>query len=578
MKKTLWTLISTLVLLSMLVSACAPTATVAPMEAPTTAPATEAPAATKAPAEAAAPTATSAPAASAAPVTIKIFAPGDPEHDMATNTFSLQAEKMFNIKFEWQLTPFDGAAAKEKRQLALASGDYPDLFMLIPWIDQFTPLDLLKYGQQGVVIPLNDLIDQYAPNVKAAIEKYPDYKAMTIAPDGKIYGLPQLIECYHCLALYKYWMNTKWTKGLNMKTPTTTEEFKQLLEAYKTKDPNGNGTADEVPLSGTVDWSAHVVPYLMDGYVYDDDNTFLMLNNGKVEFAANKQEWKDGLAYIKSMYDEGLIDPGAFTQNHEALQRIGNNADAEILGGCSALHPNICLQTGDNAPYGADFDTIPPLKGPNHDYATYIYSATPGATFVLTNKASKEAQIAAIKLVDYMFTTEGQLRSHFGEEGVDWRRPQSGDVAINKNVQPIFATIPLPSGAKPTNTHWGAMAQYFQPITFRDGWVQSTDIYSSNGYERRLQEATDTYLPKAPKDVMFPYWGLWPDPTIADSLAMTKQNIVDYVNQNSLAFITGQKNLDSDWDAYVKGLDGLDLKGYIDANQKAYDASAYAKK
>lgn len=570
MKKTVWTIISILAVFSMLMVACAPVAPVAP---------TQAPPSTKAPEKAAEPTKAPEAAASGAPVTIKIFSPQDPNGDLPTNTFSLEAEKMFNIKFEWQTTPFDGNSAKEKRQLSLASGDYPDLYMLIPWIDQFSQIDLLNYGQQGVIIPLNDLIDQYGPNIKAAIEKYPDFKAMTIAPDGKIYGLPQLIECYHCSYPYKEWMNTSWMKKLGISQPTTTEEFKAMLEAFKTKDPNGNGKADEVPLTGGImeGWGTHPIPYLMDGYIYDDDHTFLVLNNGKAEFVANQQGWKDGLAYIKSMYDAGVIDPGAFTQNADPLKKIGDNADAEILGGCAAMHPAICVTTGDNAPYGAHFDAVPPIKGPNGGYATFISPLMPGATFVLTNKASKEAQIAAIKLVDYMFTQEGQLRAHFGEEGKDWRRPQAGDVANNKDAKPIFATIPLGKDEKPHNSSWGAIAQYFQPKDFRDGWIQATDIYASNGYERRLQEATDQYA-KYQYPNIFPYWGIWPDPKNADALAMQRQNITDYVNQNALAFITGQKDLNKDWDAYVKGLEALDLKGYIDSMQKAYDVSAYAKK
>ena len=97
---------------------------------------------------------------------------------------------------------------------------------------------------------------------------------------------------------------------------------------------------------------------------------------------------------------------------------------------------------GTDAPYGADYNPVPPLKGPYAQHATYNSSNSPGAMFVLTNKATPEAQVAAIKLVDYMFTEDGQLRSSFGEEGKDWRRPQEGDVAINKDVDPIFATIP----------------------------------------------------------------------------------------------------------------------------------------
>jgi putative aldouronate transport system substrate-binding protein len=361
--------------------------------------------------------------------------------------------------------------------------------------------------------------------------------------------------------------------------PKTTEEYKAMLTAFKTKDPNGNGKADEVPLTGGImeGWGTHPIPFLMSGFIYDDDHTFLVLDNGKVDFVANKDAWREGLLYIKALYDAGVIDPGAFTQNADPLKKIGDNADAEILGSCAAMHPAICVTTGDNAPYGADYDPLPPLQGPNAGYATYIDGSMPGATFVLTNKASKEAQIAAIKLVDYMFTQDGQLRAHFGEEGKDWRKPQAGDVANNKDVAPIFATIPLGKDEKPHNSSWGAMAQYFQPKAFRDGWVQATNIYASDGYERRLQIATDLYNGKQSKD-LFPYWGIWPDLATADTLAMQRQNITDYVNQNALSFITGQKSLEKDWDSYVAGLEKLDLKGYIDAMQKGYDVSAYAKK
>ena len=71
----------------------------------------------------------------------------------------------------------------------------------------------------------------------------------------------------------------------------------------------------------------------MNGFIYDDDRNYLIVNQGKVETVVNKPEWrKEGLAYIKSLYDEGLIDPGAFTQNVGAFKKIGDNADAQLLG------------------------------------------------------------------------------------------------------------------------------------------------------------------------------------------------------------------------------------------------------
>jgi putative aldouronate transport system substrate-binding protein len=531
-------------------------------------------------------TATTSPSGNAAeptashPVTIKVFADADTANnqDLANNAFTKLLEKKENIKFEWTTVPFDGAP--EKRQISLASGDYPDMFLLVPYIDHFTQSDLLRFGQQGVFIPLNDLIDKYAPNIKKVLDNNPDYKAMNTAPDGKIYGLGQFAACYHCSFPNKMWVNSTWMKKLNIQTPKTTEDFKKMLEAFKTKDPNGNGKQDEVPLSGSTEtFGVHVIPFLMNAFIYDDDHTYLTLNNGKVDIAANKPEWKEGLKYIKSLYDEGLIDPGAFTQNAEAFKKIGENKDAQILGAGAGMHPAIFVDISDGNRYSKDYDSIPPLTGPNNvSYATFSYSGNAGASFVITNKASKEAQIAAVKALDYLYTFEGQIAANAGIENVDWRKPKDGEKALDESMKPLWVSLPQKAGEKPRNDAWGSLGQYDLDSTFRGSQVQSTDIYKIDGYERRLFEATkNNYDGKQPKEV-FPYWALWIDPNSADQASLLQTNITNYVNQSALQFITGSKNLDKDWDAYVKGFDGLDLKSYLDIMQKSYDSSTFSKK
>ncbi len=54
----------------------------------------------------------------------------------------------------------------------LAGGDYPDAFHSVGLSTQ----DLITYGGQGVLIPLNDLIDKYAPNLKKILDENPDIK------------------------------------------------------------------------------------------------------------------------------------------------------------------------------------------------------------------------------------------------------------------------------------------------------------------------------------------------------------------------------------------------------------------
>jgi len=499
------------------------------------------------------------------PVEINVFAQQDTGIDLKTNDFTRLLENKFNVKFNWDIISMDGA--KEKRQISLASGVFPDAYILTAYIDQFSQSDLLKYGKQGVFQPLNDLIEQFAPNIKAAMEKDPKLKALNTAPDGNIYGLVAYSECFHCSYPNKMWVNTKWLQRLGLAMPKTTTEFKEMLRAFKQNDPNGNGLLDEVPLSGsTEDFGVHIVPYLMNGFIYDDDRNYLYMNNGKVDTAANKPQWKEGIAYIKSLYDEGLIDPGAFIQNAEALKKAGDNANADILGAAAAMHPAIFVseRTKDYAP-------LPPLAGPYASYATFASGGiSPGAKFVITNKASKEAQIALIRMIDYMYTPEGQTIAQSGLESVGWRKPLAGEVALDEGLDPKFATLIPIESTEQKNTGWSGMAHFYMPREYRDSWVASKDIYAPDGYERRLIEATLLYEGHEP-DEMFPVWNIWLDSAQADEVGMLSTNLMNYIDQSMLQFITGNLDLDRDWNTYVSGLENMQVDRFIEIMQKAYD-------
>jgi putative aldouronate transport system substrate-binding protein len=509
-------------------------------------------------------------------VTLTVFAPQNAETNLATNDFTKRMTKKFNITFKWQTTTFDAGPAKEKRQISLASGDYPDLYMLIPWVDQFTPTELLKLGKQGVVVPLNQLIDQYAPNIKKALDAEPEWKAMATAPDGKIYGMPQWVDCYHCSYQGKLWMNTAWLKKLGLELPRTTEDMVKVLRAFKTQDPNGNGKADEIPLSASV--RTVPIPYFMNAFIYNPqgasgyNNSSLVLQDGKVDLQANKDGWREGLAYLNSLYKEGLIDKGAFTQNPDALQRQGNNAKDVILGSTTVLHLAEAVSLA--LPDGRDkqYDAVPPLTGPKGvNHTGYNFPSAPGATFVLTNKATQEEQIQAIKLLDYIFTTEGQINGFFGTEGKGWKKPEPGDVALDKSLEPVFKQIPQKPGAKPLNSGWQAMAQYNNTEKFRNSEAIATDIYSQEGFERRLFEATKLYEGKEDKALIYPFWKVWIDPALASEVSTLQTNLESYIQQNALQFITGSRDITKEWEAYVKGLDGLGLKRYLEIQQTAYD-------
>lgn len=172
-----------------------------------------------------------------------------------------------------------------------------------------------------------------------------------------------------------------------------------------------------------------------------------------------------------------------------------------------------------------------------------------------------------------MFTPEGQTNAGTGMKGIDWTDPEPGDKALGEGVKPMVKTIPTKEGEQPHNAGWSGMGHFYMPKEYRDTWVQGTDIYASDGYERRLYNATLLYQGHEPKEI-FPIWSVWIDPTEIDEASMLQTNLKNYIEQNELQFVTGNKDLDKDWDAYVKGLKDLQLDRYLEILQTAYDKLA----
>ena len=508
-------------------------------------------------------------------VVIDTFGPQGPDDNWDTNPVTKIMSDKFKIQFRWQTTTYDAGPAKEKRQIALASGDYPDLFLLIPWVDGITQADVLKLGTQGVAVPLENLIKDNAPNIQKALDSNKTLKEMSTAPDGHIYALPQWSDCFHCTYPDKLWINSAWLKKLGLQMPKTTEELRTVLRAFKTQDPNGNGKADEIPMTTDVQDSS-LMGYLMSAFAYNPVGanngvrSLLSLDGDKVTTPVNTDAWKEGLKYINSLYKEGLIDQAAFTQNAQALQATGNNPKAVTLGSVPVLWPGIFVQLGSKDGRDKQYDAVPPLTGPEgKSYTGYNYPSSTGYTFMLTNKASKEAQVAAVKMLDYIYSDEGRKIGVMGPEGVGWSKPRPGDIALDDKTKVGYYRFTESEHKK--NISWDAMAQYNITLPYRNEQAVPTDIYSDAGLERRLFQATQQYKGHEDLKQFFPQTSVWPDPALGNEIATLQTNLNSYVTQNQLAFITGTKNIDTGWDAYVKGLDSTGMTRYLQIQQQSYD-------
>lgn len=509
--------------------------------------------------------ASSAPDSKTDPVPLSVFMITEPDVDMNANKFTQEMNEKLNVKMN--ITAVSYATVKEKRQLALSSGDYSDVFLL-NWADMVSPTEQQKLGKQGVYLPLNDLIDQYGPNIKKRMEEIPYYKKSVTAPDGNIYGLPVINECFHCFYSNKMWVNSDWLKKVGMDVPKTTDEFKEMLKRFKETDLNGNGKKDEVPLSGAYD---KLMNYLMNAFIYTDVGNYLNVSNGKVDTIANKPELKAGLEFINSLFKEGLLDQGAFSQDGEALKQLVNRDPGGMVGAVAAHHPYVFVD--DKNPTFTKYVAIPPLKGPGGvQLANYGGNGViDGVGFAITSKANKEQQIAAIKLADYLATEEGTTRALKGIKGVDWTDPTPSDLDLDGKPAK-YKPIEIPNlGPKRNNTVWEEFGPYVQTSAYRASWASNQDITAGEGYELRLYQASKLYEPYKPKETL--PGSVYIDPSVVDEQSLLATNIKKYIDDNALKFIMGNKKVSSDWEAYVSGLNSLKLDRYLENIQKAISNS-----
>ncbi|SDD41667.1 putative aldouronate transport system substrate-binding protein [Paenibacillus sp. UNCCL117] len=501
------------------------------------------------------------------PMTIKMFAPQLARlENMETNLFTKYLQDKTNIQIKWDLVP--EKALNDRKQLMLASGDYPEVILH----GALTKEEQMKYGKQGVFIPLNDLIDKYAPNFKKAMADLPYLKSSITSPDGNIYALPQINECYHCNYAQKLWINQSWLDKLGLKMPTTTEEFYKVLLAFKENDPNGNGKKDEIPLTGSDDmWAGNVTAFLMNAFIIDDQvdkdsGTFLQLKDGKVDFVANKAEWKEGLLYLNKLFKEGLIDPASFTQNSDAIQQLGNRQDANVIGAITTALISYAHSPDDKHPRHKEYVAMPPLKGPNGVQQAGYFAGVGNSQMAITNKATKEQQIAAIRLADYLYTEEAIVLEERGLEGQGWRKAKEGELDMNGKPAK-YAIIPDDQNRTTYNDRWEQIGPSLRTYQYRDSWAAIQDPLAEGAYEVRLKRESAKYEPFQSKQN-------YPSSVFialedAQSAAQLKTSIRDYVKSNMAQFITGSKDIEKEWDSYVKGFEGLRLSKYVEIYQKA---------
>ena len=182
------------------------------------------------------------------PVTLKIMARTNsfyPNQDLGS-VYNMQAyEEMTGVDIEWE--NIDPSVFNNTLAASIAADDLPDIIFK----GYLTNVQSYEWGVDEILVDLAPYIEEYAPNFNALMEKYPDIRKAITAPNGAIYGLPQVVLAPQMRVPAKLYINTEALAKFGMEEPKTLDDLYAYLVAFRDSDWNGNGQADEVPLSSS---------------------------------------------------------------------------------------------------------------------------------------------------------------------------------------------------------------------------------------------------------------------------------------------------------------------------------------
>lgn len=453
-------------------------------------------------------------------------------------------EEMTGIQIDWNQVQTE--ALEEQRNLSMVQDDLPDVYYLAA----FPNTDIYRYGEQGVFLPLNDLIDEYAPNLTALMEENPEIEKAITFPDGNIYSLPSIIEedFISVRLASRPWINQDWLDELGMEMPETTEEFYEYLVAVKELDPLGNG--ETIPLGGTSidELSSYFAGSfgvmnrgVRNGPIdYDEENE-------ELRFYATTDEYRELLEYMNRLYTEGLIDQNIFTiEWGQFLANASENQYASMV-----FYDPIDL-FGEEI--GSQYNSMSALEGPNGDqmYTKVAPMVNTIGNFLITNQNENPA--AAVRWMDYFYSDEGSKFYYMGIEGETYEE-------VDGELQYVDSIRNPEDGS----TFEQELSKYLPWIGSTQGIIKA-DYFNGSESAPTSMEAAEKIEPHVPE-----IWGGFTYTAEEnDALSSFGADIEKYVSETTAQFIAGDMSFDQ-WDEFVSTVENMGLEDYMNVKQAAYE-------
>ncbi len=448
---------------------------------------------------------------------------------------------------------------KEKVNAALNAGvDLPDALYSGYSLDS---TELVTYGGQGLLLALNDYIDEYMPNFKAKLEAHPEVRAAITAPDGNIYSLPFCrFDGLTGQIPSNMFINKVWLDKLNLEVPTTIEELETVLRAFKENDCNGNGDPnDEKPMTFKFEGSQRDLGGLFGMFGYADNlyvgQHHFVVDDGKVIYVPTTEGYKNACAYLyEHFFKDGLIDLEGFTMD-KATYNAQNQGEVANIGAYFSWN---IFDLG--SVHMDEYVAMAPLKGPDGTTSWgYVSSSGIEPVGLVLTKDCKEP-VNLLKWADLTYDDYYGMQLEYGCIGTNL--VDNGDGTYSYAETPSDRTYDefLFGNTYPDS----CLALFYDFYETTLPMPDSAKAKDKINHEMYLPVATTMYYPTL-------LFSAEDNEVIADIGA----DIIDY-NEKMRAKWLAYGGVEEEWDEYIKKLDSMGLAQYTEIYQKTYD-TAYGK-
>ena len=484
--------------------------------------------------------------------TFEIVSASDIFGDSGKTIVTEAMEKATGVDVKWTYM------APEQIQLALTGKDLPDAIFLVDKL--MDKAKMYEYGQGGYFVNFMDYLDMM-PNFKALIEAYPEYLDVVQNEDGSVYCLPMVATTStssNNLLFYR----TDMMKAAGWdKAPTTTEEFlqfvKDLQAHYGATDPEF--IAVNAYVGNRMGWSTkRIMSYFFPSFGELVQTELTVNSEGKVVLGAATEQYKHLLEFMNELWESGGFNTNIYSQEAAASKALAAGSHVAI----------VTDHTGHTEEGYANMDVMAPLT--SQYWNTQHWYQAPVCTWGRISAISAKCEDIET-MVKWFDAWYAPADNPLNEEGTLYAiTPWLGEIGVDFTLDPATSvyTEQAHEGIEMGNF---MASQSFQTALY-SGYGNGMFPYSSapvNGVGVKGVGTVKNLMPYGETPFNLSTVVLTQDESDDYSDAWT--DIDKYISESTAKFITGEADIATGWDQFIKDLEKMGLNDVIAIYQAAYD-------